>query len=327
MSDGSLKDKLKQKLQAGEISQEEYDYFLQKFRSLGIFSDDQTKDSGKRENLQVTGVKMIKGGYFGDILTRGRLEIEGDTECDKLSVHGSLEIEGSLSVINSSSISGSIKIEGDTKFGGPISSTGSIKIEGDLLATSKLSSSGAINVDGDIKTNSALVFNGKLNCTNIQSSSILKLSGVIGVDGNIIAETISISNGTIQVGGDIRGKTIMISGKFGDVEFDFLKEFEDVKDIPDLVKATTTFAKDIVPNIGNLVSTIFGSVTSPDSEQVNVFGNIEADNVVISNTIVHGSITADEIVLGRNLKVHGKVKYRKSINKEQYEGIEIQRIS
>lgn len=327
MSDESLDNKLKQKLEAGEITREEYDYFLKKFRSLGILTKESTNEIGKRENLQFTGTKSIKGGSFGDILTRGRLEIDGDTECEKLSVYGSLEVDGSLSVIDSSSISGNLNVSGDSKFGGPISSTGSINIDGDLLATSKLSSSGSIKVDGEIKTDSALVFNGKLNCSSIQSSSILKLSGMINVDGNILAETLSISNGTIQVGGNILGKTIKISGQFGDVEFDFLKEFEDVKDIPDLVKATTTFAKDIVPNIGNLVSTIFGSVSSPVSEQVNVFGNIEAEKVIISNTIVHGDITADEIILGRNLKVHGKVNYRKSINKEQYEGIKIQQIS
>lgn len=327
MSEDSLSDKLKRKMEDGEITQEEYDYFLKKFDSLGILTDDQSKTSDKRENLQVTGVKSIPGGLFGDILSRGRLEIEGDTECDKLSVYGSLDVNGALSVLSSSSISGSLNVSGESKFGAPLSSTGSIKCEGNLLTTSKLSASGSIDVEGDLKTNSPLVFNGNLSCSNIQSSSVLKLSGIVDVDGNILANELSISNGTIKVNGNILGNRIKISGQFDDADFDFLKDFEDVKDIPDLVKATTNFAKDLIPNIGNLVTSVFGSITSTTQEQVNVFGNIEGKKVIISNTIVHGNITADEIVLGRNLKVHGKVNYRKSINKEQYEGIKIQRIS
>ena len=229
-------------------------------------------------------------------------------------------------VINSTSISGSLNVSDESKFGGPISSTGSIKINGNLLATSKLSSSGSIDVDGDIKTNSPLVFNGRLTCSSIQSSSKLNLSGTINVEGNILTEKLSISNGTISVGGDILGKTIKITGPFDDTDFDFIPEFDDINEISDLVKVTTNFAKDLIPSIGNLLSSVFESITSPTTEQINVFGNIEGKKVVISNTIVHGDITADEVVLGRNLKINGKVRYRKSINKEQYEGIEIQKI-
>ncbi|MHA2099572.1 MAG: hypothetical protein ACW99A_12925 [Candidatus Kariarchaeaceae archaeon] len=309
MSDPSLVDKLKEKVVQGEITQEEYDYFYNKFTSLGIISENEEGSKQKKENIQVSGVKTTKGGIFGHIQTRGRLKIEGNTECDKLSVFGSLDVDGNLSVIKTCSISGSMIVVGDASFGGPISSTGSIKINGSLLSTSKLSSSGSIIVDKIIKTDHPLVFNGKLQCSDIQSSSNLKLSGKIDVEGNILAETLSISNGVIIVGGNILGKNINISGSGDNIDTDFLKDFEDVKDIPDLIHVTANFAKELIPNIGNLVTSVFDSITSQDGDRVNIHGDIEGNKIVISNAIVHGNIRGDEIVLGRNLQVRGKVEY------------------
>lgn len=326
MVDDSLKSKLKEKLEQGEISQEEYDYYFSKFQTLGILTDDSYHKSDKIKNIQVSGVKTMEGGSFGQIISRGRLVLQGNTECQKLSVTGSMDIEGDLTVITSSSISGSLNISGDAKLLGPMSSTGSTKVEGKLSVGSKLSSSGEIIVEGDIVTDNQLIFNGKLNCQNIRSASKVKLSGKITIDNEIVAEEIVISKGEIEVGGDIKAKKINISGFFSDFDVDFINEFEDVKNISDLVQATTKFAKEIVPNVGGLLSSIMGSISSPVSDNVIINGNIEGDIVKLSNAIIKGDIIGDDIILGRNLKVEGQVKYRKSINNANYDGISIHKI-
>ncbi|MHA2276761.1 MAG: hypothetical protein ACXAC2_13390, partial [Candidatus Kariarchaeaceae archaeon] len=123
------------------------------------------------------------------------------------------------------------------------------------------------------------------------------------------------------------GKNINISGSGDNIDTDFLKDFEDVKDIPDLIHVTANFAKELIPNIGNLVTSVFDSITSQDGDRVNIHGDIEGNKIVISNAIVHGNIRGDEIVLGRNLQVRGKVEYTKSINKLEYEGIEIEKVN
>ncbi len=326
MVDDSLKSKLKEKLQQGEISQEEYDYYFSKFQTMGILADDSYHKSEKIKNIKVSGVKTLEGGSFGQIITRGRLVLQGDTQCQKLSVTGSIDIEGDLTVLTSSSISGSLSVAGDANMLGDMSSTGSTKVDGKLSVGSKLSSSGEIIVEGDIVTDNQLIFNGRLNCQNIRSASKVKLSGKIIIDNEIVAEEIVISKGEIKVGGDIKAKKINISGPFSDIDVEFINEFEDVKNLSDLVQATTKFAKEIVPNVGGLLSSIMDSISSPASENVIINGNIEGDFIKLSNAIIKGDIVGDEIVLGRNLKVEGQVKYRKSINNANYDGISIHKI-
>ncbi|OLS29266.1 MAG: hypothetical protein HeimC2_01130 [Candidatus Heimdallarchaeota archaeon LC_2] len=327
MVDDSLNSKLKEKLQKGEISQEEYDYFHSKFRKLGILIDDHNEEPEKVKNILVSGVKTMEGGIYKQIISRGRLVIQGNTECQKLSVTGSMDIEGGLTVFKSSSISGSLTVAGDAKFLGPMSSTGSTNVSGMLIAASKLSSSGELHVEGDIVTDNHWVFNGKLNCKNIRSSSKIKLSGNISITGDVIAEEFVVSKGEIKVGGDIKAKKINIASSFTEIDVDFVNEFEDIKNLSDLIQATTKFAKEIVPNVGGLLSSFMDNIVSPDSHMVTVNGNIDGNEVKLSNAIIEGEVIGDDIVLGRNLKIKGQVKYRNSINKSQYEGISIHKIN
>lgn len=336
MSHDSLEDRLKQKLKSGEISKEEYDELFVKFNNLGMLSESPTTEPGSKiKNLIITGTRTIDGGSFGQIISTGKLIADGNLECQRLSISGSVDVDGELTVIGNSSVNGELLTSGVVKFGGPLSSTGSLNIGGGLFCTSKCSSSGEMIVEGTFTSDHPLSFNGRMSVENIMSSSTIRLAGEISIFGSVVGEMIELSKGAISIGGDVKGKRIYIADPFKSLKLTVTQELENIgadlgkqsiNDIGEIAVTATKFASNLIPGIGSVVSSISDLIGGKPTDEIDIQGNIEGNEVVIANTIVHGDVIADTITIGNNVVVKGSVKYRNSINKTEYQGIKIVKI-
>ena len=125
----SLEDKLRQKLEAGEISQEEYDDLMSKFDNFDLLSS--TVGGGHRHHKQkgwkFTGSARVKGDETNEpVKVSGKLSVDGSLKCPELKISGSTSINGDLTVIETTKVSGKLNIEGEGKFGGYTAISGKI---------------------------------------------------------------------------------------------------------------------------------------------------------------------------------------------------------
>ena len=125
--------KLKEKLASGEISDEEYNELYQKFSDLDLLgSTVKSKAKPPPHTWSFSGSSQSSGGEIdGPVISSGKLSVDGDLKCQRLSISGSIKVDGDLTVIGRTSASGRIVVNGNSKFGGPVAINGDLALEGD----------------------------------------------------------------------------------------------------------------------------------------------------------------------------------------------------
>ncbi len=354
MSDENLEKKLEHKLKIGEITQAEFDSFIQKFKKLGLISDtiSQKKILTK---LNIDGSKDIDGVTVeGPVIVSGRLNIDGNLECDRLSISGSTTIFGDLRVFRKSSLSGDLNVNGNADFLGPVSTTGTLKVDQMINSTDNFSISGNMTVNDDFKLGAELKIFGQLKARNVKSASKINVIGVLNAD-SVLAEEFSFHPKVSgepedsQISGDLRASEIIISTKLianlgktldlskisesiaevkmsiGDIESNLsLKGLMDglvdnlIPKVLDEVSTKTEGLLDIINSVG--------TVFTPKSKFI-IRGNIEGKNVKVANVTVHGDIIGDTIFIGPGVEVHGKIKFRKEINIKEGTDYRVEKIN
>ena len=319
-----LEDRLKAKLESGEISKEEYDELYNKFLKLGILDKDQP-DTQDAHNIYATGTKTIEGGKYGSVVSSGKLIVDGPIECRRLSISGAADIDGNLSVIETSIISGDLEVKGVAKFGGSVSSTGSIQVGGDIYTASKLNSSGNLIVEGSIITDKKIVIEGELQSQRLLSSSNVSMSGKIQV-GDIVAETLELESGRMSITGNIQAKKVKIMEPFVSLDLNSDQLLGELNDIPPFVRdLTQTLTNNFLPKVEKFVNTM-ASIFDPIKGFVEVDGNVTADIIILANVHIRGDVIGKTITLGQNVKVDGEILYQDEINPREYEGLRIRKI-
>jgi len=323
----TLEDKLKQKLANGEIDQEEFDSMMKKFADLDLLSS--RVESGSRKNYSFSGSKTIEGGEISQpIRVSGKLNSTGSISCPSISVSGSATIQGALTVVGPSKISGSLRIQDDAKFGSYFKLSGMTEIGGSAYFTDDLKVSGKLLVEEKLVTGSDMKISGRLDADSINSEARIKLSGKVTVANNIIAEEFITSGGRSLVEGSIRATTVEIAKKNRpkieqqkEIEDEFNREFGDDEEFGSLGSFIANMVTSFVPKVLNStlgVNRVPGIFT--------IKQNIEADQIDISYTHVGGDVIGNDIIIGPDVVIEGRIKYRNSINVPEDSSYKIEKI-
>jgi cytoskeletal protein CcmA (bactofilin family) len=325
----SLEDKLRQKLEAGEITQEEYDDLMSKFENFDLLSSTvgghhHGSPHGRQKGWKFVGSARVKGEETNEpVKVSGKLVVDGSLKCPELKVSGSTEIFGDLTVIEATKISGKLNIDGEGKFGGSMALSGKANCSGNMYFTENMKISGKLNTPGDIIIGQNAAISGKIYAHSLKSKGSVKISGGITVDTDVLSDEFYCS-GFGKIGGNLTGNLIEISKKYRermilDDPEKTVRETEGVDSIPDLGDILTKVIKKFVP-VFNM-----GSFGKPGIFNVN--GNIEGKTVDVSYTEVEGDIIADHVLLGPGVVVKGVVQYRESITMPDDLQVEVQQIN
>ncbi len=312
--------KLKEKLDAGEISQNEYDELYQKFLKLDILQTT-VKSPKQSSNWSFKGSNTTEGGTVkGPVISSGKLSLTSNLKCQRLSISGSIDIHGELTVLGKTSANGNILVDGIAKFGGPVALTGVMTVFDNLYSTESMTISGRLTTDGNINSGGPLKISGGLSCENIKSSSSVRLSGKINVKEDFIAKSVDLSKVNAHIGNNLKAEVINISQEYSSKKsFEKkLDELDDIDGIPDIAKFVAKMVTDFVPNVVSGLTNIF---TEKSVDKVEIGGTLEGREIDISYTQVNRDIIGDSVKIGPGVIVGGIVKYKKHV--ELPEGSEI----
>ncbi len=299
MSD--IKERLNEKYQRGEISEEEYRRLLKDLEKLGMLHEEQNeKATGVYEKITVNGARTIEGGVNKNgTHVNGKFRSTKAFTTEQLYVNGKAEFEGKLEVKKNTKINGKIELKDDGIFIGPITITGKIESEGNLVFSSGGKVSGKVECNGEITTAEELKISGKLEAETLASTGTIVTSGPIHIKKGIIAEQFISMEG----GGSaeyIKAKKVVIGEEY--------KYSTEKKKSPEQVENL----KDLAEYLTFVISRAFSRHKTHEPKEFEIRSHIEGEEIQLSHVHVMGDIVGDRIILDENTKVDGVVKYRES---------------
>lgn len=320
----SFESRLKQKLEAGEIDSEEYEYLLKKY------SDNEDDNSEFAHTLKrkysFTGSTRLSGGKIPSVIrSSGKLLITDSVTSQGLIVSGSAEVTGSLTLLQDAKISGKLTVDDDIKIGG------NFKLSGKTSAGNRIYIGGSSQISGKLHTTGPLILedlikiSGKVVCHKITSSADIKLSGKIDTVGSVECNNFVSSGGGSKIGGDLIANEVEIAKKYRlskEKISSYEYENESSMDQDNITRLIPNIVGKLVPNILGSIST--GFMGSPSI--FHVIGNVKAKSVDISYSEIHGDLIADDIIIGPDVHISGTIKYKNTINVPKNHGYKIEQI-
>ena len=189
-------DKLKERLNKGEISQDTYDEIS------GRWSRDEKKDEqqdhkdGDRKSTDMV-VSVSGSGHFSDVdaselRISGSGHITGYVHVDRMRISGSGHVEGPIEVKETMEVSGSLHAD-DAVRGMSISSSGSFRCL--KISAEEIESSGSVRVEDEMKAGSIKTSGScraeKIECEELRSSGSIRAQSInaklASIEGLIVA--------------------------------------------------------------------------------------------------------------------------------------------
>ncbi|MHA2503561.1 MAG: hypothetical protein ACXAE3_11910, partial [Candidatus Kariarchaeaceae archaeon] len=241
--------------------------------------------------------KIKSGKINGPATINGDAEVDGSLECNSLSVSGNLTIRGNLTVLGKSSITGELTVLGDARFMDKISGSGSIEVEGSMYGLKTTSLTGKTRIGDDLINDDLSLISGTFSSTNLKSTGTIRVSAKMNVDENIIAKKFECESGSVTLGGDLRAAEVYIFTQLiqedtpepepGETLGDLVNNVVSVV-FPSLIN-TVKGIFDIVPKKFSVSNNIEGDTIKIANCTVN--GSIVGKDIIIGpNVIVQGEI-------------------------------------
>lgn len=313
MSDeNTLKRKLDEKLENGEIDKDEYDALVEKFRSLDLLSSTVNSKEEATMNPKEATKNVVAVGFTklesevvdGPVKVSGKFVTTGNLKCESMTISGSAAIAGDLSVIGATKVSGRLSIDGESKFGDVVKVSGKVVASKNVYCTSHLKISGNLQSQGDLVLGGDSKISGKINVKAIRSTSLLKISGNLSTENDVLAKEFICSGGNSTVGGNLQAETIELSKKFRENEDidSFASEAEELDSIPALGSFISKMVTSFIPNM------MKNSGLGKPGEFA-VYGDLRGENVDISYTHVKGNVIGKNVIIGPDVVVEGEIHY------------------
>jgi len=330
MTDETVENKLRAKLESGEIDQEEYDTLIAKFSDLDLLSS--TVETSKKRNYSYSGSRTIDGGEIPQpIRVSGKMTALNSVSCPSFQVSGSAIINGDLSVAGPTKVSGSLKITENGKFGGPFKLSGKTIIGVSAYFMDEAKISGNLQAGEKMNTDSNLKISGKLTAVEVQSTAALTVSGKIETTGDVNVNTFVSSGGASQIGGSLIGEKIEIAKIFREgaehAEFEAQMDDDNIQSLGDLGYFISNMVTKFIPKLVNEV--VSGAMSGKQSPPkiFRIEQDLRGKNVDISYTHINGDLEGDDMVIGPEVTVGGEIRYRNSISVPEGSNYEIKRIN
>ncbi len=313
----NLKESLKQKLESGEITQEEYNNLVSKFGDLDLLSsrvDTHERVKKPRTKWRFTGSATVDGDEIDDpVKVSGKLFVNGDLKCPTMKISGKATIDGNLTVIESLKTSGSLLVNQEAKLGGTVKVSGKLDVLENLYITEYAKVSGKLTVSENLVSGDELVVSGKIIANTVQSKGLVKSSGIVNITHDLIANDFISSGGGSKIGGNLEAMNVEIAKRYRESTYEEDKSDEemddDINDLNDLGRFVSNLVGKIVPKIINMG---FGDFSRPPKIFA-IEGNLKGSTVDISYTHIKGDLIADDVILGPEVTVEGTIKYKNSI--------------
>jgi cytoskeletal protein CcmA (bactofilin family) len=142
----------------------------------------------RKPDFKLNGVGSAGGGKYGNIEVNGAGSINGDVECEYISINGSSQIKGN------------VKASG-------IKTNGAGKIAGNLISEES-EVNGALNITGDINAGKMKI-SGSLNAGGNLHASEINIKGALKVKGDCEAEIFSAA-GAFNIGGLLNAGSVYV---------------------------------------------------------------------------------------------------------------------
>lgn len=322
-SENTVKHSLDEKLANGEISQEEYDEYIEKFGSLGLLDSIAGSKTSQKQNFKISGSRVFEGGEVDeDIKVTGKFISEGDLKCPSLKVSGKALVYGELVVVEDTKVSGKLSIDQDAKFGGYVKVSGNLQVGNNAYFTEDCKISGKLISTNEIISGPYVGVSGKIQGRSLKSSGLVKISGGVELDEDLLADEFVSSGGRSKVGGSIKATSVEIARKHRERMLGGSEGFDasdSIDSMPDIANFVTRLVNNIVPSIINT-----GSIGTPGTFVVE--GNIEAKVIDISHTHVNGDLIGDIIRIGPGVTVDGVIRYKEKIEIPQENQYQIEQV-
>lgn len=310
----TLKEKLQQKLEAGEIDQTEYEELLAKFEDLDLLSskvEKETRKESMKKRVITSGHARIENEVVeGPVKVSGRLSTVSNLKCESMSISGSASISGDLSVVDNTRVSGKLSADNDAKFGGVVKISGKLIAGGNIYCTDYLTVSGKVLSEGDVVLGADAKISGKLKSKSLRSTALFRISGAVTIENDLLAKEFISSGGKSIVGGNLQAERIEIAKNYREKydPQDLAEQAEGLDSIPALGSFVAKMITSFIPSIINK-----GSFSGPP-RIFEIYGDLRGNNVDISYTHIKGDLVADNVIIGPGVTVEGAIKYVSSID-------------
>ncbi|OLS28825.1 MAG: hypothetical protein HeimC2_04260 [Candidatus Heimdallarchaeota archaeon LC_2] len=313
----NLEESLKQKLESGEITEEEYNKLISKFGDLDLLSsniDSSPKKSTKtRTKWRFAGSANVDGDEIDvPVKVSGKLHVTGDLKCPEMKISGKTIIDGNLTVIEELKISGLLSVSEDAKLGGTVKVSGKLDVNKNLYITEYAKISGKLTVTENIISGDELIVSGKIIASSVQSKGLVKSSGTVNIAQDLIANEFISSGGGSIIGGNLEAINVEIAKRYRVSKYEENLDEDEVGSIDnfnDLGRFVSNLVGKIVPKIINMG---FGD----DHRTPKIFsieGNLIGSTVDISYTHIKGDLIADDVIIGPKVVIEGTIRYKNSI--------------
>lgn len=256
-------------------------------------------DLEEKNRIISLGLISSNGGNFkGAIRSLGDFRTQDDFFSKGLNVIGRSLFKGLVIVDGSTMILGRSKFLDHCILGGKSEIAGDAVFKTHILTSGELKLGGDTTIEGNVYSDSPVIFGGRTELKNIRSTSRISARTSIIVKEDIQADEFIFSKG--------RGEVQNITARFVTIGF---------KDRISAKMYKGKGEKRQLINPINLLKFVTSSVKHvlsryPDGSRVfHVFGNINADEIYLSNCIVHGDIKANKITIGPDVSVSGMIEY------------------
>lgn len=317
----NLEESLKQKLESGEITEEEYNNLVSKFGDLDLLSsrvDPHERVKKKRTKWRFAGSATVDGDEIDDpVKVSGKLFVNGDLKCPTMKISGKTTIDGNLTVIESLKTSGLLSVTEDAKLGGTVKVSGKLDVLKNLYITEYAKVSGKLTVSENLVSGDQLIVSGKIIANNVQSKGLVKSSGMVKIAQDLIANDFISSGGGSIIGGNLEAMNVEIARRYRESTYEEDNpEDEATEDLNDDINDLNDLGRFVSDLVGKIVPKFINMGLGNSSRPPKIFtieGDLKGSTVDISYTHIKGDLFADDVILGPEVTVEGTIRYKNSI--------------
>ncbi|RMG21823.1 MAG: SHOCT domain-containing protein [Methanobacteriota archaeon] len=315
-------ERLREKLEAGEITQEEYEQLLKGLEKIGALEDETAGENDPSEKVYdkivVNGAKTIPGGVNkGSTHINGKLRSTGPLVTNSLNINGKADFEQGIEVKGDTKINGKANVIGKAVFLGATKISGKLEAKNNVVFGSEARISGKVSTQGEVVSGEILKIAGKMKAQSLSSTGKIIASGPIEIYEGIVAEEFISKAGGGQAK-FIKGRRIVVGEEYS------LRSYESKGKIK--VDEINNFAE-LARYLTDVIATaVFRSRHYGEPRVFEIEETIEGEEIQLSYAHVKGDVIGDRIIIDENTQIEGVIRYRESVTLPEngnYETVQI----
>ncbi|MCY3412474.1 MAG: hypothetical protein INQ03_12625 [Candidatus Heimdallarchaeota archaeon] len=260
-------------------------------------------DVKERKSMNVGGIIFDSGGIYKESAKiAGMASISSGLMCNELNVAGKTTFKDVVIAKGDAKIAGTSNFFEDTVIFGSLKVAGNAHFDSRVLLT------------GNVKTA------GKLFAKEFYASEVVVIEGSVSAGTLIVKELIIKGRLTSEF---VKTKRLLIERGGGTINGDL--ETEELKINPQSLMVSThgnlSNLLNLVTYIGSTLKRTLIRSLENQPKNLEVLGNVTCNKATLHNTIIHGNLVAQELIIGQNVTIKGTVDCSNIVYLEEIKGI------